>query len=373
MVGSVPYLPSEDVRAIRESIDHPIIDSDGHLVEYLPLVRDFLSRDAGESVAKAFDRVTHSALPRVSVPSPGRPAAAGHPRRRHLGTAGAQHAGPGDRHAAGAVVPAARRARHRFRRALSDVRLDGDGAAERRTALRVRPCAEPLLRRGLRRLPGPARAGRGNPDLHPRGGDRRAGSRGRGARTQDGHARRHDPAAVRRVSPARRTVPDAGSTRSATTRCTTTTRCGAGARSSASRRPSTPAGRAGAPACRPCNMSYNQVGNFAAADEGTCRSLVFGGVPMRFPQLRFAFQEGGVAWAAALLAGIAGHWEKRNAEAIQAYNPAYLDRARNCGSCSKSTRRRRSPAGWTGSTRACACCPIRTSCRRTRTCSASRC
>jgi hypothetical protein len=74
------------------------------------------------------------------------------------------------------------------------------------------------------------------------------------------------------------------------------------------------------------NNSYNQVGNFATADEGTCRSLVFGGVPMRFPRLRFAFQEGGVAWAAALLAGIAAHWEKRNIEAIQHYNPANLDR-----------------------------------------------
>ena len=46
------------------------------------------------------------------------------------------------------------------------------------------------------------------------------------------------------------------------------------------------------------NNSYNQVGNFATADEAICRSLVFGGVPMRFPNLRFAFQEGGVAWAA---------------------------------------------------------------------------
>src|SRR5947209_17182235 len=52
--------------------------------------------------------------------------------------------------------------------------------------------------------------------------------------------------------------------------------------------------------------------------------MVFCGVPMRFPHVRFAFQEGGVAWAAALLAGIVGHWEKRNLEAIQHYNPANL-------------------------------------------------
>src|SRR5262249_3900360 len=55
--------------------------------------------------------------------------------------------------------------------------------------------------------------------------------------------------------------------------------------------------------------------------------LVFGGVPMRFPNLHFAFQEGGVAWASALLAGLINHWEKRNIGAIQHYNPANLDRA----------------------------------------------
>jgi hypothetical protein len=46
---------------------------------------------------------------------------------------------------------------------------------------------------------------------------------------------------------------------------------------------------------------------------------------MRFPTLRFAFQEGGVAWAAALLAGIVGHFEKRRLSAIQYYDPARID------------------------------------------------
>jgi hypothetical protein len=75
------------------------------------------------------------------------------------------------------------------------------------------------------------------------------------------------------------------------------------------------------------NMSYNQVGNFATAGEAICRSLVFGGVPKRFPRLRFAFQEGGVAWGAALLGAVLGHYEKRNRDAIEHYNPAHLDRA----------------------------------------------
>ena len=70
MVACVPYLPSADVRAIRERIDHPIIDSDGHLVEYLPLVRDFLVEDTDPGLAEAFDRMAHSSLPRVSVPAP---------------------------------------------------------------------------------------------------------------------------------------------------------------------------------------------------------------------------------------------------------------------------------------------------------------
>ena len=71
---------------------------------------------------------------------------------------------------------------------------------------------------------------------------------------------------------------------------------------------------------------FNHIGNFAAAGELTARSLFFGGVPMRFPQLRFAFLEGGAAWACNLLSDILGHWEKRNRDAIGAYDPAALDR-----------------------------------------------
>jgi hypothetical protein len=71
---------------------------------------------------------------------------------------------------------------------------------------------------------------------------------------------------------------------------------------------------------------YNHIGMFATAGEAMARSLFLGGVPHRFPQLRFAFQEGGVAWAAGLFAGIVGHFEKRNREAVEHYNPAHLDR-----------------------------------------------
>src|SRR5437763_940376 len=60
------------------------------------------------------------------------------------------------------------------------------------------------------------------------------------------------------------------------------------------------------------NYVFNHLGNFAAAGEASCRGLFLGGVPMRFPELRFAFLEGGVAWACQLFADILGHYEKRN-------------------------------------------------------------
>jgi predicted TIM-barrel fold metal-dependent hydrolase len=74
------------------------------------------------------------------------------------------------------------------------------------------------------------------------------------------------------------------------------------------------------------NYVANHVGTFAAAGEASCRSLFLSGVPRRFPALRFAFLEGGVGWACDLYAGLVGHWEKRNREHLEHYNPARLDR-----------------------------------------------
>jgi predicted TIM-barrel fold metal-dependent hydrolase len=72
---------------------------------------------------------------------------------------------------------------------------------------------------------------------------------------------------------------------------------------------------------------FNHLGNFAAAGEAVCRSLLLHGVPQRFPRLRFAFLEGGVAWAAQLAADLVGHYEKRSHGAIRRYDPLLLDRA----------------------------------------------
>ena len=76
------------------------------------------------------------------------------------------------------------------------------------------------------------------------------------------------------------------------------------------------------------NYMFNHVGHFAAAAEGIARALFFGGVTRRFPRLRFAFLECGVAWAASLYADLIGHWAKRNSRAIANYAPDNLDRER---------------------------------------------
>ncbi len=74
------------------------------------------------------------------------------------------------------------------------------------------------------------------------------------------------------------------------------------------------------------NYVHNHIGHFAAAGEALCRSLFLSGVTRRFPELRFGFLEGGAGWGCNLLADLVGHWEKRNREALESYNPALLDR-----------------------------------------------
>jgi predicted TIM-barrel fold metal-dependent hydrolase len=74
------------------------------------------------------------------------------------------------------------------------------------------------------------------------------------------------------------------------------------------------------------NYMHNHVGGFAAGAEGVARSLVFGGVPTRHPELRFAFMEGGAAWAVSLARDLIAHWQKRAGHAIDRYHPDHVDR-----------------------------------------------
>jgi predicted TIM-barrel fold metal-dependent hydrolase len=73
------------------------------------------------------------------------------------------------------------------------------------------------------------------------------------------------------------------------------------------------------------NFVYNHLGHFAAAGEAVCKALFLGGVTRRFPHLKFAFLEGGVGWACALYSDLIGHWKKRSPKGLEDVDPANLD------------------------------------------------
>jgi predicted TIM-barrel fold metal-dependent hydrolase len=76
----------------------------------------------------------------------------------------------------------------------------------------------------------------------------------------------------------------------------------------------------------PTNHVYNHMGHFADAGEAFCKSLFLGGVTRRFPQLKFAFLEGGGSTGARIYCDLFPRWEKRGRDGIQGLNPAGLDR-----------------------------------------------
>jgi predicted TIM-barrel fold metal-dependent hydrolase len=313
---------AQSAEAIRARLDHPIVDADGHIIEFIPLVRDFVAEAAGESVAHRFDAVVGSAGAIRQLDAATRRARGisrtgwwGVPARNSL-----------DR--ATAMVP----------KLLYD-RLDAIGIdvailyptvglipmvlddEELRRAL-ARACnryyaecyaeyADRLLPVGIIPTYTPDEA---IAELEYATGE--LGLRGflfgglvlrptpghddvRAARWVDGlgldSAYDYDPlwerCAALGVSP---TFHSTG--------------IGFGSRTS------------------PTNYVANHLGNFAAGSEALCRSLILGGVPRRFPELRFAFLEGGVAWACTLYADIIGHFTKRNRTALEHYDPRALDR-----------------------------------------------
>jgi predicted TIM-barrel fold metal-dependent hydrolase len=76
----------------------------------------------------------------------------------------------------------------------------------------------------------------------------------------------------------------------------------------------------------PTNYVFNSMGSFGQGSDYFCRSLFFGGVPKRFPKLKFSFLEGGVGWAAQFYNSLFEYWEKRNLAALKKnLDPAKLD------------------------------------------------
>jgi predicted TIM-barrel fold metal-dependent hydrolase len=76
----------------------------------------------------------------------------------------------------------------------------------------------------------------------------------------------------------------------------------------------------------PSNFVYNHIGHFAAAGHAAAKAIFLGGVTRRFPELRFAFLEGGVGWGCQLFGDLVEHWERRGAPALKRMDPDQLDR-----------------------------------------------
>ena len=73
------------------------------------------------------------------------------------------------------------------------------------------------------------------------------------------------------------------------------------------------------------NYLYNQIGHFADAGEASAKAMFFGGVTRRFPELNFAFLEGGVAWACSLYVTLVSAWKKRGIHVIEQFDPSKID------------------------------------------------
>ena len=72
----------------------------------------------------------------------------------------------------------------------------------------------------------------------------------------------------------------------------------------------------------------NHLGHFAQSNHLAARSLFMGGVTHRFPELNFAFLEGGIGWACNLYSDLVAHWKKLNRAAMhQTLRPDLLDTA----------------------------------------------
>jgi predicted TIM-barrel fold metal-dependent hydrolase len=75
------------------------------------------------------------------------------------------------------------------------------------------------------------------------------------------------------------------------------------------------------------NYMFNHIGHFAGVGEALAKALFMGGVTARFPQLRVGFLEGGVHWAVALLADVVARWKKRGIGPVGRYDPSRVDQA----------------------------------------------
>jgi predicted TIM-barrel fold metal-dependent hydrolase len=70
---------------------------------------------------------------------------------------------------------------------------------------------------------------------------------------------------------------------------------------------------------------YNHIGTFAASADAFAKAVFFGGVTRRFPTLNFGFMECGVSWGVQLLCDLISRWEKRGGRHIDKLDPDRVD------------------------------------------------
>ncbi|NQV55520.1 MAG: amidohydrolase family protein [Rhodospirillales bacterium] len=76
----------------------------------------------------------------------------------------------------------------------------------------------------------------------------------------------------------------------------------------------------------PSSYLYNRLGYFATSGFAAARALFISGVTRRFPELNIGFLEGGVWWGVALFNDLVEFWEKRNVNALlERHDPANVD------------------------------------------------
>jgi len=319
----VNYVRSDKVAEIKNRLDHPVIDGDGHLLEYQPLVRDFVVEIAGEEVAQRFDAMSTGGRLARQVPLE---------KRRELGMTRFAWWGVPTRNTldrATAMLPALMYER------LDELGLDF-ALLYPTYGLTVTAMDDTELRCAIARA-----YNRYYAEVYAEYRDRLAPVAAIPMFTPDEAIAELDHAvgelglkAVMLSGVIPRPVPGAEGVRGAKWMDTLAhdsdydydpvwQRCldlgvsptfhasGQGVGSRVSR----------------TSYVYNHIGNFAWAGEAACRSIFLGGVARRFPDLRFGFLEGGVAWAANLYADILGHYEKRGAGAVAHYDPQELDRS----------------------------------------------
>ena len=58
---STRFAPSPEVAAIKADLDHPVIDSDGHAIEYLPVVAEHVREAGGPQAVEGMQRYVSGA------------------------------------------------------------------------------------------------------------------------------------------------------------------------------------------------------------------------------------------------------------------------------------------------------------------------